>query len=91
VWDVVPSLIDRRVGVRRLRGARIFHADRRVLTTRRTDLLRSRLYFPPAETGWLCFESDEARLRLQPIPRGWAHDSDAGLEQLCRRADPDSR
>lgn len=91
VWDVVPSLIDRRVGARRLRVIKLFHPERRVLPTRRRDLLRSRLYFPTTETGWLCFESDEARLRIQPIPQGWAHDSDAELEQLCRQADPDSR
>ncbi len=82
VWDVVPSLIDRRLAARRLRVLKIFHAERRFLPSRRTDVQRSRLYFPPAETGWLCFESDEARLRLQPIPQGWAQDSDAELERL---------
>jgi hypothetical protein len=89
VWDVVPSLIDRRIAARRLRMIRIFHPDRRVLPTRRIDLSRSRLYFPPTETGWLCFESDDARLRLHPIPRDWAHDSDAELERLRNRAETD--
>lgn len=91
VWDVVPTPLDRRVGVRRLRAIRIFHNDRRMIPTRRLDLNRARLYFPPSETGWLCFESDEAKRRLRPIPDGWAHDSDVTLEQLCVRADPETR
>lgn len=90
VWDVVPDLIDRRIAIRRLRAIKIFHPDRRVLPTRRLDLLRSYLYFPPTETGWLCFESDHDKRRLRPIPDGWAHDSDGALEELCRRADPET-
>ncbi|HEX8674650.1 MAG TPA: hypothetical protein VF710_22305 [Longimicrobium sp.] len=90
VWDVVPAPVDRRVAVRRLRDIRIFHNDRRMVPTRRHDLNRARLYFPPSETGWLCFESDEAKRRLRPIPAGWAHDSDVSLEQLCFRAEPDT-
>jgi hypothetical protein len=86
VWDVVPSPVDRRVTVRRLRNVRIFHPERRALPTRRVDLLRSRLFFPPTETGWLCFEADGIRRRLHPIPAGWAIDSDEALESLCRRA-----
>lgn len=89
VWDVVPSLIDRRVAVRRLRMIRIFHPDRRVLPTRRIDMQQSRLYFPPAEAGWLCFESDRDMRRLRPIPEGWAHDADQVLEEFCQRAVPD--
>jgi len=90
VWDVVPAPVDRRVTARRLREIRIFHNDRRMVPTRRHDLNRARLYFPPSESGWLCFESDEAKRRLRPIPAGWAHDSDMVLEQLCVRADPDT-
>ena len=51
VWDVLPTPVDRRVAVRRLRAIRIFHGDRRVIPTRRHDLSRARLYFPPSETG----------------------------------------
>ena len=89
VWDVVPSLIDRRVALRRLAAIKIFHPNRRVLPTRRVDMNRSHLYFPPTETGWLCFESERAKRRLRPIPQGWAHDSDDVLEDLCQRAAPD--
>jgi hypothetical protein len=89
VWDVVPSPIDRRVAVRRLLNLRIVHPDRRTLPTRRVDLMRARFYFPPTETGWLCFESDRDKRRLRPIPEGWAHDPDPVLEDLCQRADPD--
>lgn len=90
VWDVVPSLVDRRVAVRRLRVMAIYHPERRFLPTRRLDLHRSRLYFPPSEAGWLCFESDVAKRRLRPIPESWAHDNDRTLEELCERADPDA-
>jgi len=91
VWDVVPSPVNRRVAARRLQAIRIFHPDRRVLPTRRVDLLRSRLYFSPTEPGWLCFEAEGVKRRLHPIPSGWAHDSDAVLEALCRRAGEDTR
>jgi len=90
VWDVVPAPVDRRVAGRRLRAIRIFHNDRRMIPTRRLDLNRARLYFPPSETGWLCFESDAAKRRLRPIPAGWADDSDLSLEDLCLRAEPDT-
>ena len=52
----------------------------------RVDMRRSRLYFPPTESGWLTFESDDSKRRLRPIPQGWAHASDETLEDLCTRA-----
>jgi len=86
VWDVTPLRLNRRLAIRRIRVIRIRHPERRVLPERRLDMRRSRLYFPPSEKGWLCFESEVARLRLRPIPPGWVLEPDEGLEELCRRA-----
>lgn len=86
VWDVVPTTVDRRLAVRRIRVVKIFHPERRVHPERRLDMLRSRLYHPPGEPGWLCFESEHARRRLTPIPDGWAYLPDDALESLCALA-----
>jgi hypothetical protein len=82
VWDVKPSRIDRRSHIRRVRVTRYRRAERRVLPTRRVDMVRAALYFPPTESGWLCFESDSERLRIQPYPEHWPILSDAELEEL---------
>jgi hypothetical protein len=86
VWDVVPSLVDRRIQPRRLQRVRIRHRDRRVLPTRRIDMARSWLYFPPSERGWLCFESERERVRLHPIPPDWLMMEAEDLDGLCRSA-----
>jgi hypothetical protein len=82
VWDVKPSLVDRRSHIRRIRIIRFRLPERRVLPTRRIDMARSRLYFPPTEPGWLCFESDSERLRIRSFPEHWPALSDAELEAL---------
>ena len=86
VWDVLPSLVDRRLAIRRIRSIRIQHPDRRVLPDRRVDMSRSRLFFSPSERGWLCFESGDLRKRLSPAPEDWAVRNDADLEALCGQA-----
>ncbi|HEX8244454.1 MAG TPA: hypothetical protein VF541_13190 [Longimicrobium sp.] len=88
VWEVVPHPVDRRRGIRRIQVIKIHHSDRRTLTTRRLDMRRSRLYFPPAETPWLAFESGDERRRLRPVPPAWWLEDDRGLERLCRSAEP---
>jgi hypothetical protein len=86
VWDVQPSPIDRRHQIRRIKVMRIRHAERRTIPTRRVDMARSRLYFPPTEKGWLCFESDTGRLRLRSYPENWPVLSDEHLDALRREA-----
>jgi len=86
VWDVSP-LLDRRFGIRRVQVLKIHFRDRRAVPDRRIDMRRSRLYFPPTETGWLTFESEGSKRRLRPIPAEWAHWSDEALEELCGRAE----
>lgn len=91
VWSVIPGL--RQEGERR-RGY-----DRRspdpVLAypgpERRTSPDRrgtTRVFGPELAAGWLAFESPTERRRLAPIPAGWDQYSDAELERLCERAQP---
>lgn len=86
VWEVVPHPMDRRHAIRRIRIIKIHFPERRVLPERRIDMGRSRLFFPPTETSWLCFESAEERRRLRPIPETWYLEDDSGLEELCGQA-----
>lgn len=90
VWEVVPQ-VDRRRAIRRIRAVRIQHRDRRVLPDRRLDMRRSRLFFPPTESAWLCFENQDQKRRLRPIPDRWYLEDDAGLERLCGEAEPQGR
>jgi len=87
VWEVVPHPVDRRFGLRRIRVLHIHHPERRFLPTRRVDMRRSRLFFPPTETPWLAFESGDERRRLSPVPERWWLEDDRGLEALCARAE----
>jgi hypothetical protein len=87
VWDVIPDPVDRRRALRRVQVMKIHHPERRVLPTRRVDLRRARLYFPPTETPWLTFESAYERRRLTPIPDRWWLENDRGLERLCAAAE----
>jgi hypothetical protein len=86
VWEVIPQ-VDRRLAVRRVHVTKIYHPDRRVLPDRRLDMRRSRLFFLPSESSWLCFEADSRKLRLTPIPDRWYLEDDTGLERLCARAE----
>jgi hypothetical protein len=86
VWQVVPSPLDRRRGIRRIRIIKIYHPERRVLPERRLDMRRSRLFFPPHEPSWLCFESARERRRLSPVPERWWLEDAGGLEKLCQAA-----
>jgi hypothetical protein len=88
VWEVVPSPLCRRSGVRRIKVVKIHHPDRRAHPDRRMDMRRSRLFFPPTEPSWLCFEAGSDRRRLTPVPDGWWLEDDAGLERLCAQARP---
>lgn len=87
-WDVVPTPLDRRLAVRRIQITRIHHPERRVLAERRLDMRRSRVFFPPTEKAWLCFESGESRRRLSPVPPDWVTRTDSELEELCEQAQP---
>lgn len=81
-WDVVPSPVDRRLALRRVRVTRPHQPERRGSRDRRVDIGRSRLFFSPSEASWLCFECDGERLRLRPVPADWALLGDDALEAL---------
>lgn len=49
----------------------------------------SRRYLPDEyRHGWLAFESGERKLRLAPVPAGWADMTDATLRDLLAQARP---
>lgn len=49
----------------------------------------SRHYLPGAyQAGWLVFDSGTRKLRLAPIPAGWADLADHALRELLLAAEP---
>ena len=49
---------------------------------------QSRARLPdPYRSGWLAFECEREKRRLSPIPEGWASLPEAGLLELCERAE----
>ena len=91
MWDVVPSPLDRRLAVRRIRVTRAYQPERRMSGERRVDMRRSRLFFPPEESSWLCFESSESRRRVKPVPADWMTWAESELEALCEQAEPQTQ
>lgn len=87
VWEVVPTPLCRRRAIRRIRVIKVHFPERRVLADRRVDMRRSRLFFPPTESSWLCFEGDTERRRLKPVPERWWLEDDEGLERLLAGGD----
>jgi hypothetical protein len=52
----------------------------------------ARQHLPEAMSeGWVCFECDEEKRRLHPIPEGWETLGDEELWALCRDAEPVKR
>jgi hypothetical protein len=85
VFDVVPRGDDRRAADRRQadQGRQSSPEDRRT-DDRRAGFRSSR---PVRLTrGWLCFERDGERRRLQPIPEDWHHLPESDLIALLREA-----
>jgi hypothetical protein len=79
VWEVYPTSTDRRASAdREIATAAV---DETILTDRRFPFERRASIDPELAGGWLAFESEIARRRYAPIPRGWT-----GLpsRELCR-------
>lgn len=90
VWDVVPTLVERRRTQRRgtessVRSDRRHGRDRRVVAEPRVP---ARAGF---EHGWLAFESSLENRRLAPIPERWPDFTETELQQLCASAIPGRR
>ena len=84
VWDVYPSLGERRAsGLDR-------REYRREALDRRTAFNPARLS-PEFVQGWLAFQSQQERRRLAPVPSGWEALEPADLERLCQAAIPVGR
>lgn len=79
VWEVHPSVIERRV-----------NTDRRAISRGATERRRSRefrLAIPrELSEGWLAIQAQTEKLRLAPIPEGWTHLTDQELTSLIDRA-----
>lgn len=84
VWDVYPTLGDRRAPT----------GDRRRFMR---EAVERRTAFNPARVspeyvhGWLAFQSGTERRRLAPVPQGWESLDARSLEQLCQVARPVGR
>lgn len=75
IWRVVPTTHYTAAGAP---GA--VHRDRE---------RRPRLSVTPGmETGWLCFESQDEKRRLFPVPQGWEECPEQVLLGLLRQAQP---
>src|SRR5205085_801665 len=83
VFDVTPRADDRRNYDRRQEdGTRVPDEE-----DRRAEGRRVTVGGPPRLTrGWLCFEREGERRRLQPVPDRWDRLSDAELEKLLDTA-----
>ena len=90
-WDVVPRLQERRVGDRRARAAQPLFKDRRARIDRRIVPGHRSVLASGLDSGWLCFEADEEKRRLAPIPGDWLRCPNAQLEQYCVQATPARR
>ena len=74
VWEVYPTMTERRVSVEPVLIERRRHAQARASLP---DGLRY---------GWLAFESNKERRRLGPPPEHWAAMTDSELAALVERA-----
>jgi hypothetical protein len=91
VYDVIPRSEERRHYDRRSLAADddamavAESADRRDADRRLTVGGAEHI---SARTGWLCFDSQEERRRLMPIPEGWERSDEGTLEGYLREARP---
>jgi hypothetical protein len=91
VWLVLPAAAERRDEKRRaIRDRRVSTRDRagerRLAPDRRKYRHRGMGVAPGFANGWLCFESDDEKRRLAPVPVEWENADAEGLETLLRAA-----
>lgn len=85
-YDVVPRTEERRRYDRRSGEIKVDVTDERRDADRRITVGRSEHI--TAKAGWLCFESQDERRRLTPIPDDWVRCDDARLEEYLNQARP---
>jgi hypothetical protein len=82
VWKTSPTFSPARSGSeRRKLLARPQTRERRLLAERRGVV-------PPPDwiNGWLCFEGEEEKRRLAPVPEEWEVCSEEQLDRYCQMA-----
>ena len=84
-YDVIPRADERRENDRR---DSTHFGDDSQLDRRGIDRRAALASLRPVRltSGWLCFEAQDERRRLQPIPNGWHLLSDADLCGLMQQA-----
>jgi hypothetical protein len=88
---VLPTAAERREAERRVladrrEGERPFAVQRRVMVDRRRFVHRRVGVAPVYENGWLCFESEEEKRRLAPVPAEWDSAAPEDLQAWCLSA-----
>jgi len=91
VWSVSPgglqATLERRQGDRRGQDVLAYTGlERRKADRRRGTRLPG--VSEGLRGGWLCFQSDDERRRLVPVPPGWEESEDAELIRLWQLAEP---
>jgi hypothetical protein len=78
-WEVHPTAVERRVNADRRAKARL-EADRRKQQEYRLEIPRE------LSKGWLAFQKGATKIRVSPIPEGWAKLTDLELAELAARS-----
>jgi hypothetical protein len=78
-WEVHPSAVERRVNADRRARARL-EPDRRKQQEFRLEIPRE------LSSGWLAFQKGATKIRVTPIPEGWATLTDVELTKLLTRS-----
>ncbi|MEX2111180.1 MAG: hypothetical protein WD802_11280 [Gemmatimonadaceae bacterium] len=89
VWDSQPTRVERRASQadrRRPRTMPWHGAERRAGTDRRVTSQRRITLAEGLGSGWLTFESQLEKRRLNPIPSRWELSNETELRALCERA-----
>lgn len=81
VWEVNPSRVERELDQARAEATRQPSPPNGAPARKHSTMVASAL-----SSGWLCFESGEAKRRLAPIPPRWEEMPSAELSRLCREA-----
>jgi hypothetical protein len=91
VWLVLPTAAERRESERRVLAdrrteARVQASERRVTLDRRRFSFRRVGVAAVYASGWLCFESEEEKRRLAPVPEDWDQATAEKLQSWCLSA-----
>ncbi|HEV7992700.1 MAG TPA: hypothetical protein VGP25_12800 [Gemmatimonadaceae bacterium] len=84
-WDVVPQLTERRAIERRVQRSPV-EMERRRAQERRLMHGRRPVLTAGLDGGWLCFENEQEKRRLAPIPGDWQRCDVRQLESYCLAA-----